>query len=216
MTTEQPDKSAATLDTEPEATKVATLDESTETESPDAQSDAVELTDEATPATAGRSRLPRILAAALAVLLVASAGLTAWLYFASYRPDQQTGPAASGVVLDAAKQGTVAALSYSPGSLDKDLDTAKSHLTGDFLAYYTEFTDSVVRPAVKKKSVSTTAEVVRAAVSELHPDQAKVLVFVNQTTTSADRPQPSMSASSINITMTKVDGKWLISAFDPV
>ena len=50
----------------------------------------------------------------------------------------------------------------------------------------------------------------------MHPDQAKALVFVNQTTTSSDRAEPSQAASSVIVTMDKVNGKWLISAFDPV
>lgn len=152
----------------------------------------------------------------LAVLLVTAAGLTAWLYFAQYRPDRQTSPAVAQTVLDTAKQGTIATLSYSPEHLDKDLDTAKSYLTGDFLKYYGQFTDDVVRPAVKTKQVSTTANVVRAAVSDLTPDKATVLVFVNQTTTSADRAEPAMTASSVKVTLDRMDGKWLIAAFDPV
>ena len=158
----------------------------------------------------------RILAGVLGALLIASAGLTAWLYFDSYRTDQAVGSAAADKVLETAKEATVAVLSYSPESLDQDLDAAKSQLTGDFLTYYTQFTDQVVRPAVKTKQVSTTANVVQAAVSEMHPDEAKVLMFVNQTTTSSDRTEPSMTASSVVVTMKKIDGKWLISAFDPV
>ena len=50
----------------------------------------------------------------------------------------------------------------------------------------------------------------------MHPDQAKVLVFVNQTTTSSDRAEPTQAASSVIVTLNHVDGKWLISAFDPV
>lgn len=166
------------------------------------------------PARARRSG--RILAAVLAVLLVASAGLTAWLYFHSYRPAQAVNQAASDTVLQQAKDATIAVLSYSPDNLDKDLEAAKSHLTGDFLNYYTQFTDQVVRPAVKAKKVSTSANVVQAAVSEMQPEQAKVLVFVNQITTSADRTEPALTASSVIVTMKKIDGKWLISAFDPV
>ncbi|HNM85738.1 MAG TPA: twin-arginine translocation pathway signal, partial [Mycobacterium sp.] len=135
---------------------------------------------------------------------------------ADLHQDQAVGPAASDAVLQQAKDATVAVLSYSPESLDKDLAAAKSHLTGDFLSYYSQFTDQVVRPAVQTKKVSTTANVVQAAVSEIHPDKAKVLVFVNQTTTSSDRAEPALAASSVVVTMDKVDGKWLISAFDPV
>ncbi len=43
-------------------------------------------------------------------------------------------------------------------------------------------------PAAKKKGVKTEANVARAAVSELEPGRAVVLVFVNQVTTSKDRP----------------------------
>jgi Mce-associated membrane protein len=154
--------------------------------------------------------------AALAVLLIAAASLTTWLYLHSYRPGQAANPAATQAALDAAKAGTIAAWSYSPDSLDKDLQNAKTHLTGDFLSYYTDFTDSVVRPAVKQEHVATTANVVRAAVSEINPDSATVLLFVNQTTTSAQRTEPSTVSSIVMVTMNKIDGNWLISALNPV
>jgi Mce-associated membrane protein len=118
--------------------------------------------------------------------------------------------------MDAASEGTVALLSYSPESLDQDFATAKTHLTGEFLTYYTQFTTDIVTPAAKQKDVKTSADVVRSAVSEIQPDSAVVLVFINQTTTSKENPAGSFTASSVKVGMTKVDGKWLINAFDPV
>jgi Mce-associated membrane protein len=153
---------------------------------------------------------------AVVTALVASAGLAAWLYFFQYRPDQQTNTAAANIALEAAKSGTVALLSYSPDSLDKDFAAAKSNLTGDFLSYYTQFTEQIVTPAAKEKSVKTTASVVRAAVSEIHPDSATVLVFINQTTTSKENPDGAFAASSVKVSLKKIDDRWLISAFDPV
>ena len=208
-------------DTVGELTEAETAEELTHSDSADvAGSESADVVDAesetTTPPPARKGAWSRVGIGVLAFLLVASCGLTAWLYFHTYRPDQQTSKAASDTALSAAKDGTVAVLSYSPDNLDKDLDSAKSHLTGDFLTYYSQFTDQVVRPAVKTKQVSTTANIVRAAVSEMHPDQAKVLVFVNQTTTSSDRNEPSQSASSVVVTLNKIDGKWLISAFDPV
>lgn len=215
----------ALLTDEPEDLKGDVVDERDDDATAESDTDDAEATADAdedlavqTPANESPSgrRWFRVGFVVLAIALLASAGLTTWLYLHTYRPDRATDAAAEQSVLDAAKEGTVAALSYAPESLDKDLDTAKSHLTGDFLTYYSQFTDQVVRPAVKQKQVSTNAEVVRAAVSEMHPDTATVLLFVNQTTTSADRADPSMAASSVVVTMTKVDGKWLISAFNPV
>ena len=152
----------------------------------------------------------------LVVVLLASAGVATWLYFHQYRPDQQTNDAAANVALDAAKNGTVALLSYSPESLDKDFAAAKSHLTGDFLSYYTQFTEQIVTPAAKQKAVKTSAAVVRAAVSEIHPDSAVVLVFINQNTTSKENPDGSFAASAVKVGLKKINGTWLISAFDPV
>jgi len=158
----------------------------------------------------------RIGAIVLVVVLLASAGAAAWLYFDQYRPDRQTNDAAANVALDAAKTGTVAMLSYSPESLDKDFANAKSHLTGDFLSYYTNFTQQIVTPAAKQKAVKTSAAVVRAAVSELHPDSAMVLVFINQNTTSKENPDGAFAASAVKVGMKKINGTWLISSFDPV
>ena len=160
-----------------------------------------------------RSGLGAIL---LTLALVASVGVAAWLYFNDFRPNQETNASAATEALESAKNGTVSLLSYSPESLDKDFTTAKSHLTGDFLSYYTQFTEQIVKPAAKDKAVKTSASVVRAAVSELHPDSAVVLVFINQTTESKDRPDASFINSAVRVTLQKVNGGWLISSFDPV
>ena len=119
-------------------------------------------------------------------------------------------------VVSSASDGTVALLSYSPESLDKDFATAKSHLSGDFLSYYNQFTDQIVAPAAKQKSLKTNARVLGAAVQELHPDSAVVLVLVDQSTTSKDNPDPSMASSSVLVSLARVNGKWLITKFDPV
>lgn len=118
--------------------------------------------------------------------------------------------------LAAATDGTVALLSYAPDSLDRDFAAAEEHLTGDFLTYYSQFTDQVVAPAAREKSVRTSATVARAAVAELGPDQAVVLVFINQSTTSAEQPDPALAASSVRVTLNRIDERWRIAAFDPV
>jgi Mce-associated membrane protein len=149
-------------------------------------------------------------------LLVAALALSAALYWYQYRPEQQTDSAAADAAKQAASDGAVAILSYSPNSLDHDFTAAKSHLTGDFLSYYTDFTGKIVGPAAKQKGLKTSAAVLQAGVSELQPDRAVVLLFVDQSTTSTDRPDPAMSARSVLVTMTKVKGNWLISKFEPL
>ncbi|BBZ41493.1 twin-arginine translocation pathway signal [Mycobacterium conspicuum] len=160
-----------------------------------------------------RGRTASVLMALVAMASVASA---VGLFFFEYRPDRATDAAAAKTVITAATDGTVAILSYSPDTLDRDFASAKTRLTGDFLSYYSQFTQQIVAPAARKNSVKTTAVVLRAAVSELSLHSAVVLVFVNQSTVSKDRPQAAVTPSSVLVTLTKTDGNWLISSFNPL
>jgi Mce-associated membrane protein len=161
-------------------------------------------------------RKAKVVPVTLILLLLISAGAATWLYFKQYRPDKQTDASVANAVVSSASDGTVAMLSYSPDSLDKDFAAAKSHLSGDFLSYYNQFTEQIVAPAAKQKSLKTTARVLGAAVQELHPDSAVVLVLVDQSTTSNDNPGPSIASSSVLVSLTRVNGNWLITRFDPV
>jgi Mce-associated membrane protein len=54
-----------------------------------------------------------------------------------------------------------------------------------------------------------------AASVSANPSHAVVLLFVNQTVT-VGNSAPADTASSVRVTVDKVDGRWLISKFDPV
>ncbi len=149
-------------------------------------------------------------------LVVAAVGVAAGLFFDLYRPDQQMDDATADRAVQAASDGAVDLLSYSYTALDRDFAKAKSHLTGDFLAYYSKFTEAIVAPAAQQGQLTTTAKVIRAAVSDLHPNSAVVLVFVDQTTASTQKPEPVKADSSVLVTLTKVNGSWLIAKFDPI
>ncbi|WP_414686074.1 twin-arginine translocation pathway signal [Mycobacterium sp.] len=152
----------------------------------------------------------------LTLLLIAAVGNAARIFYLDYRPDVQTDRAAAHQVIRAASDGAVALLSYSPDTLDRDFANAKSRLTEDYLAYYQRFADQIVGPSAQRGQVTTTATVVKAAVSELHPTSAVVLVFVRQKTISKEKPQPVETSSSLRVALTKVNGSWLIEKFDAV
>jgi Mce-associated membrane protein len=148
-------------------------------------------------------------------LVVAAVGFAAGVYFILYRPDQRVDDATAHRAIQAASDGAVAVLSYSYEHLNRDLNNAKSHLTGDFLAYYSKFANDLVAPTAQQGQLTATAKVIRAAVSELHPDRAVVLVFVDQTTGSVQKKDPEKTQSAILVTLTTVNGSWLIAKFDP-
>jgi Mce-associated membrane protein len=206
-------------DPSPEATEA---DTKTAVESPEAPIEAAEAPARGQPSgmvvvsdLAGRC-LANWRPILLITLVVASTGLAAGLFFFQYRPDRQIDDAAADQAVRAASDGAVALLSYSSDSLDRDFDNAKSYLTGAFLTYYSKFTQEVVAPTVRQKHLTQKAVIIRAAVSQLHPDSAVVLEFVNETTRSIDKKDPLMTPSIVRVTLAKVDGSWLISKLDPV
>ena len=146
--------------------------------------------------------------------LVISLAIAAVVYLGPPREDRET-TAATDEALAAAQQGAVALLSYAPATLNEDLATARSHLTGEFLAYYSQFAGQILVPAAKQKDVHASAAVVRSAVMDTRPDSAHVLLFINQSTISRDNPTSVQAASSVKVGLVKVDGTWRISSFDP-
>ena len=192
------------------------IDEPEVVESDAVESDAAEsATGESKPGLLGwcRRNLGVTLTAAALLVSAITAGSVYWFV---YRTDKMTGEAAQEEVLAAARAGAEAVLTYSPDNVDKNLADAKSHLTAPFLEKYSDFADKVVRPATKERGVKTEANVARAAVSSMRPDTAQVLLFVNQVTTSKERPTPALATSSVMMTLKRSGDQWLISEFNPI
>ena len=117
--------------------------------------------------------------------------------------------------MQAAREGTIALLSYTPDKVEEQLGAARDLLTGEFRESYTSLTNDVVIPGAREKQISAIATVPAAASVSLSSDEAVVLLFVNQTVTVGQDP-PTDTASSVRVTLEKVDHRWLISQFDPV
>lgn len=154
--------------------------------------------------------------AALAAAVLLAVVLAGSVYWRVYRPDQLTDVRSQEQVLEVARAATEALLSYSPESVDNNVEDAKSRLTGEFLERYSQFADSVVVPAAKERGVKTEANVARVAVSQMRPDSAQVLAFVNQVTTSKERPTPALATSSVMMTLVREGGRWLVAEFNPI
>lgn len=117
--------------------------------------------------------------------------------------------------IQAAKDSTVALLSYKPDTVEQQLTAARDRLTGDFRNQYTDLTNNVVIPGAKQKQISAVASVPAAASVSANPGHAVVLLFVNQTVT-VGNGVPTDTASSVRITLDKSGDRWLISEFEPV
>jgi Mce-associated membrane protein len=146
----------------------------------------------------------------LALLLAAGAGFLKWQD--SSARASQTARIES---VAAAKDSTIAMLSYKSDTVEKDLEAAKSRLTGTFKESYSQLIKDVVIPGAKREHISTTATVPAAASVSATPNHAVTLLFVNQSAL-VDKNPPTDTASSVRVTLDKIGGRWLISGFDPV
>ncbi|WP_240316602.1 hypothetical protein [Mycobacterium persicum] len=174
---------------------------------------AAEAATEATTEAHRRTRWPRLWAygvlPGLALSLALAAGFLKW--------QCPSAPDGTGriEVIQAARAATVELLSYRPDTAERDLGAARDRLTGHFKDEYTSLTRDVVIPGAKRKQISAVVTVPAAAAVSAQPNHGVVLLFVNQTTI-VGTEAPSYTASSVRVTLDKIDGRWLISGFDPV
>ena len=147
---------------------------------------------------------------AVALLLAPVTGYLKW-QDVSARDSQ----VASAEAVRAAIDGTIALLSYKPETVEKDLDAARTRMTGTFLNAYTSLTHDVVIPGAKQKQVSAVATVPAAASVRATADHAVVLLCVNQAVV-VGQDASTTTASSVRVSLDKIGGRWLISQFDPV
>jgi Mce-associated membrane protein len=179
------------------------------------EADAEEEAQQGKPAKAKlRISWPRVLAygllPGLALVLAAAGGFLKW---------QDSSARAAQLAriesVAAAKDSTIALLSYKSDTVEKDLEAAKNRMTGAFKESYSQLINDVVIPGAKKGHISTTATVPAAASVSATPNHAVTLLFVNQTAV-VDKDPPADTVSSVRVTLDKIDGRWLISGFDPV
>jgi Mce-associated membrane protein len=147
---------------------------------------------------------------ALALLLALGAGYLKWM-----DNSVRNSETARDESVQAAKDSTIALLSYKPDTVEQQLGAARDLLTGDFRDSYTSLTHDVVIPGAKQKQISAVATVPAVASVSANPNHAVVLVFVNQTVI-VGQDAPTDTASSVRVTLDKVGDHWLIAKFDPV
>lgn len=145
-----------------------------------------------------------------AVLLGIGAGVMKWL-----TASHTSASIARAESLQAAREATVAMLTYNAATVEQDLNAARAKLTAPFVDEYTKLITTQVIPGAKEKQTSAAAQVAAIASVSANPSHAVALVFVDQTIATA-REAATTTASSIRVTLDKVDGKWLVSGFTPV
>ena len=103
-------------------------------------------------------------------------------------------------------------LSYDYKTFDNDMETARARMTKSFRKEY-DSTMTQVRANTDKNKVVLQATAVASAIISATEHKAKVLVFLNQTTTAGvgKTAKQQVNQNSLVITLTRGDGDWAIS-----
>jgi Mce-associated membrane protein len=164
----------------------------------------------APPAGEGRG-----LVTALALLVAALVLLTGWLGYAvadnrGSAPIEKTRASALAAGRDAARL----VFSYDYRHLDKDFAAATAVTTGTFKKDYANTTTKLVGDVAPRYKAVLLAEVSDAAVVEASENEVLLLVFLDVQSTSTLAATPKITPRRLKMTMTRVDGHWLVSKVD--
>ena len=107
-------------------------------------------------------------------------------------------------------------LSYTYSSIADYERTAPGNTTGAFKTQFTRLLTTVIAPTAIQQKQSVAATVKRVGIITANPRHVVLLVLLDQTTTSTTDPNGASNGSRERVTMSKVDGTWLVAALTPI
>ncbi|MGD9483289.1 hypothetical protein WDH52_08485 [Streptomyces sp. TRM70308] len=174
------------------------------------------------PAAPPTRRLPRRLRAAAAVALTVALLAAGGLLLAHARHLTAGDAAGNRALTDTAATDRVTVevsdalhrvFSYGPDTLERTERDAETLLTGPAAADYAELFPRVEQE-VGAQELTLTTHTVRAGVTELTADRARLLVFLDQTARRAGH-EPTTTAAQLTVEAELRDGRWRITDLTP-
>lgn len=101
--------------------------------------------------------------------------------------------------------------SYDYRSIDADVATQLSTTTGSLHEQIVTTTGATLRRLAPKEQVTVAGKVDTAAVEHFSGDTATVLVFLDQAVTNRQLPAPRLDRNRLEVTMQRVEGRWLVA-----
>jgi len=106
-------------------------------------------------------------------------------------------------------------LSYDYRTFDRHTNEVSGLLAGRFRNEFVQAATTVVKPLAVQNQAVVLAKVSKASVmSTQGPTDVKILVFVDQRTISAKLERPQIDQNRVILTMSQVDGRWLVSKIE--
>ena len=163
-----------------------------------------------------RLKIPRLTAilAALALAAAVAVGIVSWQAQDSSAVTAPDGtlvgdePRSEAIVAGADL--TQRALSYDYRSLANDMEVAEARMTPAFRKEY-KATMAAVRANTLKNKVVLQADVVSSSIIAATEHKARLLVFINQTTTAQATEAQQLDRNSLVVTLVRGKGNWMLS-----
>ncbi|MFJ2834340.1 hypothetical protein ACIO52_03170 [Nocardia sp. NPDC087230] len=149
--------------------------------------------------------------ALLAVCLVSAAAVTT-VGASDARAADRAGREARDFAVETVSQ----ILSYDHRNVEQHFTSVLDSLGGEFRPQFEEVSRQVIVPSAQKRQVVTNADVVGSSVIDARPDRAELLLFVNQSTTSAEQPETKIDGSRVRVTVERIGSRWLIVDMKPI
>ena len=106
--------------------------------------------------------------------------------------------------------------SYTPDDMDKLSERSAKYLGGDFGVQYRRYVDAIA-PTNKQAKVSSSTQVVAAAVESLRGSEATALVYTNTTSTSPNSNNiPSLKYLSYRLELQREGRDWRVTKMTTV
>ncbi|ODQ90635.1 Mce protein [Mycolicibacterium holsaticum] len=172
------------------------------------QAEAPDTTEDSGAAPAApnwRRRALRAAVAAAFVVLAAAVGFLGWQLWQE-RQITQAGEQARQAATDYAQVLT----SIDSEKVDENFDAVLDGATGEFKDMYSQ-SSSQLRQLLIDNKASAHGVVLESAVQSATKDKAVVLLFVDQSVSNTNVPDPRIDRSRIKMTMEYVDGRWRAS-----
>jgi Mce-associated membrane protein len=145
-------------------------------------------------------------AAAVVVIAIASGTAIIGRLYEEQRSEERS----SREALAAAQEFAGVLTNVDSAKLDDNYNKTMDGSTGKFKDMYGK-SSAQLRQILVENKASSRGVVVDSAVKTATPNKVEVLLFIDQSVSNVAVPEPRMDRSRVQMTMEKVDGRWLAS-----
>jgi len=112
--------------------------------------------------------------------------------------------------LDAGRRYATDLATYSYQNLDNNMSMVRAHSAGEFSGQYQQVASNL-KDLILKYQSNSSAKIIQAGLVNGNRDTAEVIVFLDQTVTNTNSPQPRVDRNRMQLSLIRQDGEWKLS-----